>query len=288
MSGQVRALSGRDGDCESRAVGPAAGMTHPAPSSAVSPSSGHPATQGQLRREAIETARSIAVALLVALFIQTALFQPFTIPSSSMEPGLVTGDYIIVSKCAYGWSRASVAFDPPLFRGRIFGGRPARGDVVVFRLPRDPQQTWIKRVIGLPGDRVQVLAGRLFVNGRAVARADLGVAPDHDSPWRPVARVRETQPGGRSYLTYGGAPGHEGDDTGVYAVPADHYFVMGDNRDNSYDSRWPREVGVGLLPVENIVGKAEVVVASWRPGSALYKPWTWLDLQPGRLFKPVR
>ena len=133
-----------------------------------------------------------------------------------------------------------------------------------------------------------MLGGQLFVNGRAVPRTSLGDARDHDWPLRVAPLVRETQPTGKCYLTYGGAAGHEGDDTGVYIVPQASYFVMGDNRDNSFDSRWPSEVGVGFLPAENIVGKAEVVVASWAPGSALYKPWTWFNLQPGRLFLPVR
>jgi signal peptidase I len=239
-------------------------------------------------REAADMARSLALALLIALVLRIALFQPFTIPSSSMEPGLVTGDYIVVSKFAYGWSRASFLFNPPLFQGRLFGRGPARGDVVVFRLPRDPGQTWIKRVIGLPGDRIQVIGAKVHVNGRPFQLAPVGWTRDHDDPQRAVLQVREAQPGGRSYVTYGGAPGHEGEETGVYVVPEGCYFMMGDNRDNSLDSRWPREIGVGLLPAENIVGKAEIVLVSWKPGSAVYKPWTWLNLQWGRLLRPVR
>ena len=233
-------------------------------------------------------ARSLAIALLVAVVLHTALFQPFTIPSSSMEPGLVTGDYMIVSKFTYGWSRASFPLDPPLFHGRVFGRGPERGEVVVFRLPRDPRQTWVKRVIGLPGDRVQVLGGTVFVNGRPVTRTPLAIVQDHDDTARTVLQVRETQPGRRGYLTYGGAPGREGEDTGVYVVPRGSYFMMGDNRDNSLDSRWPPEIGVGFLRAENIVGKAEFVIASWKPGSALFKPWTWLRLQPGRFFRRIR
>ncbi|HEY5413121.1 MAG TPA: signal peptidase I [Caulobacteraceae bacterium] len=236
----------------------------------------------------MESARSLGVALVVMLVLRTAVFQPFTIPSSSMEPTLVTGDYMIVSKFAYGWSRASFPFDPPLFSGRIFGRAPARGDVVVFRLPRDPRQTWVKRVIGVPGDHIQVLGGSVMVNGRVVPRTPLGFAQDHDAPARTVMQMRETQPDGRAYVTYGGRQGGEGDDTSVYVVPAKSYFMMGDNRDNSLDSRWPREVGVGFLPAENIMGKAEIVLASWRPGSALFKPWTWLRLDPARFFRPVR
>lgn len=238
--------------------------------------------------EALDLLRTGAVGLAIAVVLQTVLFQPFTIPSSSMEPGLVTGDYIVVSKFPYGWSRASLPFNPPVFGGRIFGRTAARGDVVVFRLPRDPQQTWIKRVIGLPGDRIQVRGGVVFVNGQALPAAPIGVTATHDDPSLLAAQVRETQPNGRSYVTYDGIAGSEGDDTGEYVVPEGFYFMMGDNRDNSLDSRWPRDVGVGLLPAENVVGRAELVVASWRPGAGLFKPWTWLNLEPGRLLIRIR
>ncbi len=254
----------------------------------LDPSTSAPEAGPSLWREAAEYARTVASALCLALFLRIALFQPFTIPSSSMEPGLVTGDYIIVSKFAYGWSRASFPFNPPLFSGRVLGRRPARGDVVVFRLPRDPQQTWIKRVIGLPGDRVQVLEGRVFVNGRPLPSSELGATRDHDDPARTVSQVSEAQPDGRRYLTYAGENGGAGDETDVYVVPAGSYFVMGDNRDNSLDSRFPAELGVGFLPAANVVGKAEFVLASWRPGSALLKPWTWFRFQPDRFFKSVR
>jgi signal peptidase I len=242
----------------------------------------------RLGRETFDTARSLGAALLVALVLRIALFQPFTIPSSSMEPGLVTGDYIIVSKFAYGWSHASLPFDPHFFTGRLLDRAAARGDVVVFRLPRDPRQTWVKRVIGLPGDRVQVRAGIVYVNGRALPQASLGLTLDHDDALRAVPVVRETLPNGRSHLAYGGLPDREGENTGVYVVPANCYFMMGDNRDNSLDSRWPKALGVGFLPADDIVGKAELVLASWRPGSALLKPWTWFDLQPGRMLLRVR
>ena len=237
--------------------------------------------------EAFDFIRTIGVALLAAVAIQTVLFQPFTIPSSSMEPGLVTGDYIVVRKFAYGWSRASLPFHPPIGSGRLLGRSPARGDVMVFRLPRDPQATWVKRVIGLPGDRIQVLGGTVLINGRVMPRRAEGLTQDHDSPLRTVLQVRETQPDGRTWVTFDGGPGQPGDDTGEYVVPAGQYFMMGDNRDNSLDSRWPSELGVGLLPAENIVGKAELVVASWKPGAALWKPWTWLNLQPGRFFQRI-
>jgi signal peptidase I len=246
-----------------------------------------PAKDRSAWREWVDIVQSIACALVIAFVLRTLVFQPFTIPSSSMEPGLLTGDYIFVSKFAYGWSRASVSLNPPLLAGRLFGRVARRGDVVVFRLPRDPQQTWIKRVIGLPGDRVQVLGGKVLVNGRRLDRQVLGLVDDHDMPGRPVLQAREVEPDGRAHLIYAGAPDHEGETTGVYVVPTGSYFVMGDNRDNSLDSRFPRELGVGFLPAENIVGKAEFVLASWKPGSALIKPWTWLSLQPGRFLQRI-
>jgi signal peptidase I len=159
---------------------------------------------------------------------------------------------------------------------------------VVFRLPRDPQQIWIKRVIGLPGDRIQVRGGVVLVNGRGLPAESQGVTRTHDDPTLPATQMRESQPNGRNYVTYDLVAGSRGDDTREYVVPEGFYFVMGDNRDNSLDSRWPRETGVGLLPAENLVGRAELVVASWGPGAGLFKPWTWLNLQPERFLKPIR
>ncbi len=243
--------------------------------------------RASFRAEAVETLRIVGAGLAAALVFQTVAFQPFTIPSSSMEPGLVTGDYVVTSKYAYGWSRASLPFHPPIGSGRLFGRQPERGDVVVFRLPRDPQQTWVKRVIGLPGDKVQLRGGVVFVNDEPLPQTVLDQTTDHDAPLRRVALVRETLPNGDGHLLYDGGAA-AGDDTLAVIVPAGHYLMLGDNRDNSMDSRWPSDLGVGLLPAENIVGRAELIVASWKPGAAIYKPWTWLDLQPGRFFRRVQ
>jgi signal peptidase I len=226
---------------------------------------------------------------MIVFALRVVVFQPYTIPSSSMEPGLQVGDYIIVTKYDYGWSRASIPFNPPLFEGRVLGRTPARGDVIVFRLPRDPKTTYIKRLIGLPGDRIQVSRGVVFVNGVPIPHMGAGPMQDHDEPWRRGVAVVETKPGGGSYMTFGGEAGHEGDDTAVYAVPAGSYFFMGDNRDNSLDSRWPADVGVGFVPAENLVGKAQFVLASWRRGASLFKPWTWITkLEPGRLIHRIQ
>jgi signal peptidase I len=249
---------------------------------------GSPETEAAgLGRETVETVRTMGAALLAVLVLRVVVFQPYTIPTSSMEPGLVTGDYIVVSKWAYGWSRASIPFNPPLPGGRIGGKAPKRGDVIVFRLPRNPDEAYIKRLIGLPGDRVQVVGGEVRVNGVAIPREARGLAEDHDAPGRIVPRVIETAPSGKRYVTFGGAPDGEGDNTGVYVVPEGSYFFMGDNRDNSLDSRWPKEMGVGFVPAENLVGRAEAVVLSWREGASILKPWTWLNLDLSRFFRRV-
>lgn len=245
-----------------------------------------PSSTKRESNDLLDMAKALIFGLVLANGIQTVAFQPFTIPSSSMEPGLVVGDYVVASKFAYGWSRASLPFNPPLFDGRVFGREPERGDVVLFRLPRDPKQTWVKRVIGLPGDAVEVSDGVVLLNGEALPQTPLGMTDDHDAPERRVMQVRETQADGRAYVTYDGGPGI-GDDFAPLVVPEGHYLMMGDNRDNSLDGRWPADVGVGLLPAENIVGRAEVVVASWRAGAGLFKPWTWLNVRADRFFRRV-
>ena len=248
-----------------------------------------PATQPtSTRDDLIDTVRTVAVGLTAAVLIQTLAFQPFTIPTASMEPGLLIGDYLVVSKAAYGFSRASLPSNPPLPDGRLFGRLPERGDVVVFRRPSDPQDVWIKRVIGLPGDRVEVVGGQIIVNGASLPQRMLGPGLDLDQPGRPVQQVEERQADGRAYITFDGGAGLAGDDRAPQTVPEGQLFVMGDNRDNSLDSRWSPDVGVGLLPVINVIGKAEIVVASWQPGAAIWKPWTWFKIRSGRLMQKIR
>ena len=232
--------------------------------------------------------RDFALHVGAAVAIQTMVFQPFTIPSASMEPGLLVGDYLIVSKFAYGWSRASLPLDPPLREGRLSGRLPDRGDVVVFRRPSSPSDVWIKRVIALPGDHIEIRNGLVIVNGLPLPQTRHGPGLDPDAPLRTVQRVEERQPSGRRYVTFDLGSGQAGDSRAPEVVPEGYLFVMGDHRDNSLDSRWPEEVGVGLLPVENLVGRAEIVVASWHPGAALLKPWTWSDLRSGRFLQRVR
>jgi signal peptidase I len=235
----------------------------------------------------LDAAKTVGLALLIALTLRTVLFQPFTVPSDSMEPALRAGDYMLVSKFDYGFSRHSTPLSLPGPGGRLFGSAPRRGDVVVFKLPRDDRTDYVKRLIGLPGDRVQVRAGVVFVNGLAWRQTPLGLTRDPDNPARIVTQVRETTPGERAHLILSEDPGRDGEDTGVYIVPPGHYFFMGDNRDNSADSRWPADVAVGFVPAENLEGKVRLVLLSWKPGASILKPWTWLNLQPGRFLQPV-
>jgi len=252
---------------------------------------GRKAEKAGLLHETWEIVKTIAIALFVALVLRIFLFQPFTIPSASMEPTLLEGDYIIVSKYAYGYSRHSAPFSPPVFDGRVFGRTPQRGDIVVFKLPRDGRTDYIKRVVGLPGDRIQVRDGVLYINNRPVPRRAAG-AGEIQTPFgipRPVDRFRETLPNGKSYVTYDLGPDGEVDNTGVFVVPEGNYFMMGDSRDNSVDSRYPADFGVGFVPFENLVGKAEMIVFSWNPEASLFQPWTWFtEVRPSRFFTPLK
>ncbi|HEY4031881.1 MAG TPA: signal peptidase I [Caulobacteraceae bacterium] len=240
-----------------------------------------------LKAGGFELAKTIALALLLALGLRTLLFQPFTIPSDSMEPALRKGDYMAVSKFDYGFSRFSLPLAPPFGDGRLLARQPRRGDVIVFKLPRDNATDYVKRLIGLPGDRIQVVHGVVRLNGQPLAQAPLKLVQDPDAPGRIVTEVRETLPDGRGYLTFHEGADHDGENTDVYVVPQGQYFFMGDNRDNSADSRWPREEGVGFVPAANLEGRARIVLMSWKPGSAILKPWTWLNLDWGRFFRPV-
>ena len=202
----------------------------------------------------------ILLILLVSspIFVRTFLFQPFSAPSGSMSPTLQQGDSFFVSKYAYGYSHFSLPFSPPLFSGRIFGSEPARGDVVVFRLPKDTSTDYVKRVVGLPGDRIQMKQGLLTINGTPVQRERLADFIGGDLCGSdPAARVkhwRETLPNGVSHETLDCVDNGFYDNTNVYTVPAGHFFVIGDNRDNSTDSRVLS--AVGYIPLENVIGRA--------------------------------
>jgi signal peptidase I len=236
-----------------------------------------------------ETVRVIVHAFLIAIVIRTFLFQPFNIPSGSMKETLLVGDYLFVSKFSYGYSRFSLPFSPPIFDGRIFGSTPERGDVVVFKLPRDESTDYIKRVIGLPGDQIQMIGGVLQINGQAVKREPAGtwVDDEGDGQSQTVKVWTETLPNGVSYHTLDLVDNGFYDNTPVYSVPPGHYFMMGDNRDNSTDSRVLSQVG--YVPLQNIVGKAQVIFFSIHEGERAWELWRWpWSVRWERLFHLVR
>lgn len=238
-----------------------------------------------------ETLSVIVQALILALVIRTLLFQPFSIPSGSMRPTLLEGDYLFVTKWAYGYSRYSLPFGWNLFPGRIWGGEPERGDVVVFKFPPNPSVDYIKRVIGLPGDRVQMRDGVLFINDVAVPREKVGEIdnPDVTEVDGPVEVYRETLPNGVSYDTLDLTPNGFSDRTSVFTVPAGHYFMMGDNRDNSTDSRFPGPNGVGFVPYDNLVGRANIIFFSIGGKASPLQIWRWpTEIRPTRFFNVIR
>jgi signal peptidase I len=278
-----------------------------------------------------DTIKVIIQALAIALVIRSLLFQPFNIPSGSLIPTLLIGDYLFVSKYSYGYSHYSVPgfFDPapevvpgkrdlrfqlgsldvdipsvatvmgwlhipqPSLSGRIFASEPKRGDIIVFKLPRDGDTDYIKRLIGLPSDRIQMIHGRLSINGQIVERTPLPsyVTKGRFGPPVEVTHYEETLPGGVKHeiIQIDGDNGYWAN-TNVYEVPPDHYFMMGDNRDNSQDSRVPPEQeGVGFVPFENLVGRAEVVFFSVEDGEPAWQIWRWpWIVRWGRMFHPVR
>lgn len=239
-----------------------------------------------------EMIKIILQALAIAMVVRIFFYQPFNIPSGSMKDTLLIGDYLFVSKLSYGYSRYSFPFGPDLFEGRVFAGKPERGDVVVFKLPRDNSTDYIKRVIGLPGDEIQVRSGIVYLNGEALPRKEAGVyvPPSNGGPVRKIKKYEETLPSGKTYTVLDAETNGFFDNVGPYKVPAGHYFMMGDNRDNSTDSRATWDVG--YVPYENLIGRADIIFfsAAVDDDDALrwYSPWTWpFDVRWNRIFKLV-
>jgi signal peptidase I len=265
------------------------------------------ATKTKKEETFLETLKSLVWVVLVVLLIRTFLFEPFNIPSGSLIPTILVGDYVFVWKAGYGYSKYSFPFWNPPFSGRVFGRMPNRGDIAVFRLPRDPSIVYVKRVIGLPGDRIQVTRGQLYLNGEAVPRQQIEDLVDEEAGFpRPLRQFVETLPNGVVHNII-----QEGDDglldtTQEYLVPPDHLFMMGDNRSNSEDSR--ALSAVGYVPFENLIGPAEfrffsirqvgqsssstaptMFFDAWFHKHAWWEFWWWpFEIRYFRFFTPVR
>lgn len=250
----------------------------------------------------VETVKTVVYALLIAGVFRTLFFQPFWIPSGSMKDTLLIGDFLFVNKMAYGYSQHSCPFSMcPFIDDRILGSEPERGDIVVFRHPVSGAD-FIKRLIGLPGDRIQMKDGRLYLNGEAVETEPGGIFIETMEPQGPMggvprcengvvglggdcvkSRTYETLPDGPTYSTLNIGTQHT-DNTGVYTVPEGHFFFMGDNRDNSNDSRTTQAArGVGYVPFENLIGRADRVIFS-SAGRSIFFFWTW---RADRFFKAL-
>ena len=249
----------------------------------------------------LELVKTVVYALLLAGVIRTLFFQPFWIPSSSMKPTLLIGDFLFVNKMAYGYSRYSCPFALCPFSGRILGREPVRGDVIVFKHPTNGTD-FIKRLIGLPGDRIQMVGGILHINGEALPQRPDGTFVEKNEPQGPMrsmprcandpvpiggectaAQAIETLPGGKEHDVLDIENGFA-DNTPVFTVPEGQFFFMGDNRDNSMDSRFPRSAGgVGFVPFENLIGRADRVIFS-SAGPSMLAFWTW---RPDRFFKAI-
>ena len=242
-----------------------------------------------------DLAKVLVQALALALGVHTLLFQHFYIPSESLVPTLLKGDHVFVAKYAYGYSHFSLPsfLDrfPDAFAGRFFGSQPKRGDIVVFKLPRDGQTDYIKRLIGLPGDKVQMLKGRLYLNGAIVERQAIApfATPGRFGKPTQAPHYLEALPGGVTHeiIELDGDDAYL-DNTPIFDVPAGHYFFMGDNRDNSSDSRDPAG-GVGFVPFENLVGRAEIIAFSLEDSAPAWEFWRWpWTLRADRMLHGIR
>jgi signal peptidase I len=249
----------------------------------------------------VETVKTVVYAGLIAIGVRTIAVEPFNIPSGSMIPTLLVGDFLFVTKYSYGYSRYSMPFSPPVLGwakdGRIFGSVPHRGDVVVFRGPRDPSVDYIKRVIGLPGDHVQVKQGQLYLNGALVPRDKMGTfeAADENGTRVLTQQYSELLPGGVKHpvLKYSDEErfdaGSEVDanNTPDYVVPDGDLFMMGDNRDNSADSRFQNSIG--FVPLENLVGRARFIFLSVDADHPWWQFWWWpIEVRWDRLLQGIR
>jgi signal peptidase I len=229
--------------------------------------------------------RGLLWAVLIALTIRSLAFEPYNIPSSSMVPSLLVGDYLFITKHDYGYSRHSFPFSIPLVPGHIFAKSPKQGDVVIFKVPTDNRTDYIKRVIGLPGDRIQMVNGRLYINDQLVERQKIG-----EEDWMTeqglihYTRYEEILPNGVRHLIYEQSDTKTTDDTDIFIVPEGYFFAMGDNRDNSLDSRF-----FGPVPMHNLEGKARFIFYSNNGAGSFWEFWKWgRSLRLERFFKGIK
>ena len=236
----------------------------------------------------VDTIKTVVYAVLIALAVRTVAYEPFNIPSGSMVPTLLVGDYLFVSKFSYGYSRYSLPFGLPLFSGRIFFHPPDRGDVIVFKLPTDNSTDYIKRVIGLPGDHIQMKGGNLYINDQLVPRKRIQdfLYQEGNGTVIPLVQYIETLPNGVQHRIIKMGDNGPLDNTQVYEVPPGDYFMMGDNRDNSQDSRVLS--AVGYVPAENLIGRAEFIFFSTDGSARLWEIWKWpFAVRYSRLFHGI-
>ena len=235
-----------------------------------------------------ETTKTVIYAVLIALFIRTVFAEPFSIRSGSMVPTLLVGDYLFVSKMSYGYSRHSLPLSMPLIKDRIFYTQPERGDVIVFKMPSDNKTDYIKRLIGLPGDKIQMKDGRLYINGTIVDRKSEGEYVLRDASGKALRfeKYTETLPNGKQHPILEASDEGTYDNTEEFTVPEDHFFMMGDNRDNSLDSR---SLKVGFVPKNNLVGRAKFLFFSHDDSAAWWQVWKWpMAVRWSRLFSGIK
>ena len=236
-----------------------------------------------------EMIKTIVIAIIVAVTIRTVAYEPFSIPSGSMIPTLLVGDYLFVSKYSYGYSQYSLPMKIITFPGRIFYKEPKRGDVAVFKKPTNPNIDYIKRIIGLPGDTIRVIEGRLYINGELIKRDLTDSYPLNDpfSGETTYKQYNETLPNGVVHKIIERSDSGPLDNTISYKVPKGHFFMMGDNRDGSQDSRVLEQVG--YVPVENLVGHAEMIFFSLDEGVKAWQIWKWPKaIRFNRLFQTIK